>query len=280
MNEFLLIACLACAFLSASSALMGCFLIVERKSLLGDMIGHSVLPGLCIGFVLANFEKNLMFLFIGALISALIATFLHSYLTQKSRIKTDAAMALLLTGFYACGIVLITYLQKTQGVRATGLETYLLGQASALGKADLKVAISLLISLCTLVFVFYKEIRICIFDKQFALSQDLSVRFFSTLISALISITVIFSLPAVGIILASALLILPAACATLISKNLGTRLCFSILIGLTMGFLGAYFSSQHTQIPTGPSLILTHLFLFLTLAVIAKLSKRQQVRHV
>jgi len=230
------------------------------------MIGHSVLPGLCVGFALAGFEKSPLLLLGGALVSALLAAFLQEYISRRSRIKEDTSMALLLTGFYAIGVVLLTELQNNSGSSTSGLETFLLGSAASISRSDLYASCFLLLVQIIVYSLFLKELRVNTFDPLFARAQGFNPNRYAQLISALTSISVILALPAVGLILASALLVLPAACASMITRNLGPRLTFSALIGLVLGFGGAWISTLHSQIPTGPSIILLHTAFFFVLA--------------
>lgn len=274
-HAFVLEACLAAAFLTASSALVGCFLLIRRKSLMGDMLGHSVLPGLCVGFVLAGFQKSVPLMMLGALVSALIAGLLQDQIPRKSRIKQDSSMAILLTGFYAIGIVFLGFLQNYSGASAAGLESYLLGHAASLSRADLIGAILLFTTQIIFYSLFVKELRATTFDPLFAQTQGLPNRRINQIIAALTSISVVLALPAVGLILASALLILPAACASLFTKNLVSRLSVASLIGFVFGGSGTFLSTLGTKFPTGPTLILLHSVFFLLISLVIYFNNRR-----
>jgi manganese/zinc/iron transport system permease protein len=273
---FLLEACLASALLSGSSALVGCFLLIRRKALLGDMIGHSVLPGLCVGFILAGYEKSPLLLSGGAFVSALLAAFLQDSIARHSRVKEGTSMALLLTGFYAVGVVILTELQNRSSSNVSGLDSYLFGSAASISRGDLYAACALITVQGLIVFLLLKELRLATFDPLFAETQGFKSKRYAQLISAMTTVTVIFALPAVGLILASALLVLPAACASMLTRNLGPRLLLSTGIGLILGFVGAYLSTLRDRIPTGPSIILLHTSVFVIIASVLSIKRRRQ----
>src|SRR5688572_31421566 len=116
-------------------------------ALLGDMMSHALLPGLCLGFVLAGFTKNYAALFVGAAVSALFANFLNEWVLRQRPFKSDASLAIMISGFYAIGALSIAKLAKSHGTELSGIKGYLLGQAALIQKSDLMpIAIVYLIS--------------------------------------------------------------------------------------------------------------------------------------
>ncbi len=277
MNIFLLESFVACALVGASSGLLGSFLLIRRRALMGDVIGHSVLPGLAAGFVLAGYRQDSLWLYCGALASALLAAALIAFLTRRTALKADAAMAVVLTGLYALGVSAMTWIQSQGGGRHTGLESFLLGQAATISRSSLATFAVFLALVVALLLLLRKEFLAATFDPLFSQTQGLYPRVFSGLLSALTACAVVLSLPAVGLVLASALLILPAAIANLLSKSLNQRLVLSASAGALLGFVGAFVSSRVTQAPTGPTLILTFTAAFLILALLKSL--REKIRR-
>jgi len=85
--------------INASSALIGTFAYLRKRALIGDAIAHSLLPGVCLGFIAAG-EKNFIYLFFGAFITGWVSTYLVDYIVNKSKIKQDAAIGIVLSSFF------------------------------------------------------------------------------------------------------------------------------------------------------------------------------------
>ncbi|NCN28375.1 metal ABC transporter permease [bacterium] len=267
---------LACLLLGFTCGLSGSFLILRRQALAGDMIGHSVLPGICTAFIASQFSLNPLVLLAGAFFGAIAATLLQEYLTRSSKIKPEMALAINLTGFYAIGLGLLTWIQKQPGVQQAHLESYLLGQAATLSRTDLFSILSSAVLCLFLIVIFFKELRVSVFDPLFAKSSGVSAAKFQFLLSSLVAVSVVVSIKAVGLILVSALLIIPASTASLLSKDLSTRLILASILGALSASAGAYISFIKSNIPTGPAIILVSTFCFITAATFYKLKQDQQ----
>ncbi len=277
MSEILWVSLSACVLLGFACGLSGSFLILRRQALAGDMIGHSVLPGICGAFIVSQYSTNAFVLLFGAFIGAILATTLQEFLTRSSKIKSDMALAINLTGFYAIGLSLLTWIQKQPEIPKAHLESYLLGQAATLSNLDLiSIFLCTALSLAIVVF-FFKELRLCIFDPLFAGSLGINAKRFHILLSSLVAISVVVSIKAVGLILVSALLIIPAACASLISKDLSVRLVFAAFVGALCAGSGAYLSFLYLNIPTGPAIILVSTTAFLISSFFYKQKLRRQL---
>ena len=153
--------------LSISSAIMGCFTFVKKKSLVGDVIAHAVLPGICISFLVSD-SKNPFLLIIGAFISGWMSIIVMDAIIRNTKIKEDAATGLSLSVFFGIGILLMTYIQHSGNASQSGLDTFLFGKAAALVGEDL-IAFSLIAGIIlVVVFLFYKEFKLISFDPLFA----------------------------------------------------------------------------------------------------------------
>src|SRR5688500_18479930 len=104
----------AAILLGVTCGLLGCFIVLRRQSLLGDAIGHAVLPGVCLGFLFAG-TKSTPALLLGALIAGLLASAMIGLLQRTTQLKTGECMGVVFTGFYGLGIVLLKYIQNLQG---------------------------------------------------------------------------------------------------------------------------------------------------------------------
>ncbi|MEM9897352.1 MAG: metal ABC transporter permease, partial [Bacteroidota bacterium] len=122
--------------LSISSAVVGCFTFIKKRSLVGDVVSHAVLPGVCISFMVSG-TKNPFFLIVGAFVSGWISIVCMDAITRNTKIKEDAATGLALSVFFGIGILMLTYIQHSGNAAQSGLDTFLFGKAAALVGTDL-----------------------------------------------------------------------------------------------------------------------------------------------
>ncbi|MEZ4814745.1 MAG: metal ABC transporter permease [Bdellovibrionota bacterium] len=268
--------------------LLGNLLLLRRMALLGDMMSHSLLPGLCVGFILAGYTKNYFYLFLGASFSALLANILNEWLLKQRPFKSDATLAILISGFYAIGALLIGKLSKEHGTELAGIKGYLLGQAALIQESDiLPISILLLISV-VFISLFYKRLILSIFDTQFLTFVKQKPRVFLLLSTTLIVFALLVSLQMVGAILAASFLLIPAAISLFLSPHLHRRFVYSALCGALIGACGTYLSSLGDRLPTGPLIVLCGFTLFIlaatlgphksTLSVYLKKRELQKIR--
>src|SRR5829696_5249857 len=104
----------AAVLLGVTCGVLGCFIVLRRQSLLGDAIGHAVLPGVCLGFLFAG-TRSTPALLAGALIAGLLASAMIGLLQRTTQLKAGECMGVVFTGFYGIGIVLLKYIQNLQG---------------------------------------------------------------------------------------------------------------------------------------------------------------------
>jgi manganese/zinc/iron transport system permease protein len=159
------------ALLGAMSGVIGSFAVLRGRALVGDMLAHAALPGVCLAFLLTG-QRHLLGLSIGALVSGLLAVTAVTVITRWTRTKEDAAIGIVLSTFFGFGVVLLSVVQKpsTSGNKA-GLGSYLFGEPGGMLTSDLTVlAIVAAIVLAT-VALFYKEFALVCFDSDFATSQ-------------------------------------------------------------------------------------------------------------
>lgn len=252
-------------FINSSSALIGTFAFLRKRALIGDAIAHSLLPGLCLGFLAAG-EKNLILLMLGAFITGWFSTFAVDIIVNKTKVKQDAAIGIVLSTFFAFGIVLLTYIQHHASGQQAGLDHFLFGQAAAINKADVWVFGSILLLMILVVSIFYKSFVIVAFNQEFAKSVGLPVRTIEFLITSMTVLAIASGIQALGVILMSALIITPGATARLWSHKLTRILVLAIIFSVISGVAGAYISYTKTGMPTGPWVVL-FLSLFIVISI-------------
>jgi manganese/zinc/iron transport system permease protein len=157
--------------LTASSAVVGTFTFLKKKALVGDAVAHSVLPGICLAFILSG-TKNPIILIIGAFITGWISLLIIDLITQRSKIKEDSAIALVLSVFFGIGILMLTNIQHSGNAAQTGLDSFLFGKAAALVGNDLITFSIVAVVLILTVTLFFKELKIIAFDSNYAKALD------------------------------------------------------------------------------------------------------------
>lgn len=243
-------------FLGLFSGVIGTLATLKQESLLGDVLSHSALPGIGVAFLLLN-EKNLIVMLLGAAIAGGIATLFISWLKEKSIIKGDGAMSVVLSSFFGLGLVVMTYIQRQPNGNQAGLENFIYGQASSMLLKDVYVSVGLGSILLVLLLLFWKEIKLYIFDPTFAYTLGFSGKFLNGLISFMIVVTIVIGLESVGVVLMSTLLIAPAIAARQWSNRIHIVAIIAGGIGFLSGIVGTFISSVGTKIPTGPTVVLT-----------------------
>lgn len=227
-------------------AVVGSYLMVQRLALLGDAIGHSVLPGLAIAFML-----NLN-IFIGAFIAGVVSTMAIAWIRMRSPIKEDAAMGIVFSAFFALGITLITLIQKSNKI---DLNHFLFG--NILGVTADEVWNTALIAAIVLFVVglLYKELLFYTFDPLGAQAAGLPINLLNFGLMLLIALTIVASMKAVGVILVLSLLITPGSAAYLLVKRLHQVMILGAIIGIFSSISGMYLS-YFFNLPSGPAIVL------------------------
>ncbi|MDP0500374.1 MAG: metal ABC transporter permease [Verrucomicrobiota bacterium JB022] len=251
-----------CGLLGLSCGLMGSFILVRKLSLMGDTLSHAVLPGVALGFMW-NMTKDPLAIFVGAVVVGLIGTLLTNLVRRTTLLKEDAALGLVLGGFYGAGIMLVRMVQNLPEGNKAGLDKFFFGQAAALGQGDVVLIATVTGLAVLLVLLCYKELLATSFDMDFARALGLPAGVFHYLVMLLLTFAVVVSLQAVGIVLVSALLITPAATAYLLTDRMHRMLWLAAAFGLVSGILGAFLSFLENSLPTGPLIVLSATLVFI-----------------
>lgn len=241
--------------LTASSAIVGSFTFLHKKSLVGDAIAHAVLPGICLGFILSG-TKNPLYLIAGAFITGWISLLLVDFITRRSRIKEDTAIGLILSVFFGIGILMLTVIQKTGNASQSGLDHFLFGKAAAMVASDLVVFGIVAVILVVVVYFLFKEFTLLAFDKAYAQAIGLPIKAIQTILTSLIVLAVVIGIQAVGVVLMAAILITPAAAARFWTHKIYTMVFLAAVFGAFSGLSGAYISYVAPAMPTGPWIVI------------------------
>ncbi len=249
-------ALLASILVGGLCAVIGSYVVLRGMAFLGDALAHAILPGVAIAFLL-NGD-----LFLGALITAIVAAIGIGYLTRSGRVREDTAIGIIFSGALALGVVLISSARSYQ----TDLTHILFGNVLGVTDRDLMLTVGFGIVVLLIIALLYKELLVFTFDPTFASTLKLPVDRLRYLLMILLAITVVVSLQTVGVGLVAAMLVTPAAAASLLTRRLAHMMIVSAVVGIASSIVGVY-ASYYLNIATGASIVLTCTLLFILILI-------------
>lgn len=241
--------------LGATSAIVGSFAFLRKRALVGDAIAHAVLPGVALAFILSG-VKDPFILIIGALISGWLSLLTIEGIEKTTKLKSDAAIGIVLSVFFGVGILLMTHIQHSGNAAQSGLDSFIFGKAASLTPHDIKVFSGVGLLLIILIFLFFKEFKLISFNPDYAKTIGLPVKFLTFLLSTITVLAVAVGIQAVGVVLMAALLITPASGARFWTNKLSSMLIIATLFGAISAFMGSYVSYIAPSMPTGPWVVM------------------------
>lgn len=242
--------------LGVASGLLGCLAYWKKQSLMSDALSHAALPGVVIAFLLFQ-VKDLFILVIGASISALVGAFFIMMIKSTTRITEDTAMGMVLAVFFGGGIVLLPFVNRTGSGNQAGLDGFIFGQAASMVKSDVTLMSFLAAAIILIVIIGFKEWKLYLFDPDFAKGLNLSLKTMNIVYLLILVVTIVIGIQAVGVILMSALLIIPPVSARYWTHSFKTMMCLSGCLGGIAGAIGTTISALGSGWPTGPFIVLT-----------------------
>jgi manganese/zinc/iron transport system permease protein len=256
---------IAILLLGGVSGAVGTFNFLRKKTLVGETVAHSMLPGVLIAFMLSG-VKNPLVLIIGAAISGWLSIWVVDYITRHSKIKGDSALAIVLSSFFGLGIVMLTVIQRTSGKEQSGLDHYIFGNAAAMTPEDSLVFGSISLIVLAVVFWHFFSLKAVVFNQDFAHSIGINTRWIEALISFITILSISVGIKAVGIVMMSALLIIPPTAARFWTDDLSKMLLVSGVFGAVSGWLGAFVSYSYSSMPTGPwTIVIISIIAFISM---------------
>jgi manganese/iron transport system permease protein len=245
-NAFLIM-----VILSVPTSLLSCYLVMKGWSLMGDAISHAVLPGVVVAYVL-----NIP-LIIGAFCAGMICALATGFLSEHSRVKQDTIMGIVFSGMFGFGIVLYTKIRTD-----VHLDHILFGNMLGIDAAALWTAGLIGVVVSLVLIAKRRDLMLYCFDPVQAKAAGLYVRALHYGLLALISLTIVATLSAVGIILSIGLLIAPGAIAFLLTRRFEVMLIIAVLITVSASIFGIYLSFFIDSAPA-PTIILALTVLFI-----------------
>lgn len=250
----------------AAAALVGVIFFLRKQSLLGEALSHAAYPGVILGVIIAAFlgfsdiqEATLTsFILMGAFLTAMGALFAIYFLEDKVKVRSDAALCLVLALFYGVGVLLASHVQFSLTSLYRQVQVYLYGQAATMTDIYIVIYGILLLLVGGIIWAFYKEFQIITFDRNYAETLGISTKVIDFLLFVLVVSAVVIGIRSVGVVLMSAMLVAPAAAARQFTHHFSKMLLLAMGIGALSGFLGNYFSLElGVALPTGPMIVLS-----------------------
>lgn len=251
---------LSTLLLGGACGLMGGFLLLRKRSLMGDTLSHATLPGIGLAFMVAvalgGSGKSLPVLLTGGALSGLLGCWCVLLIRNHSRIKDDTAMGIVLSVFFGAGVAVLGLVQNMPQANAAGLDSFIYGKTASMVARDFKILLGVAIGVVLAVVLLFKEFRLLCFDEAYAAVQGWRVRWLDVLLISLVALVTVAGLQAVGLILIIAFLITPAAAARFWTEHLDRMLVLSAAFGAVSGWWGASISAFFPRMPAGAVIVL------------------------
>lgn len=249
--EFMRNALLISVLVAIPTALLSCFLVLKGWSLMGDAISHAVFPGVVISYIVG------LPLAVGAFAAGMSCALLTGYLKENSRIKQDTVMGVVFSGMFGFGLVLYTKIQSD-----VHLDHILFGDMLGIGWPDIIETGLIALVATAILAVKWRDFLLHAFDPAQAKAVGLRVNWLHYGLLAILSLTIVGALKAVGLILAIAMLIAPGAIAFLITRTMGSMLLVAVVVATVASFSGVYLSFFIDSAPA-PTIVLLMTVIFL-----------------
>lgn len=234
------------------TALLSCFLVMKGWALMGDAVSHAILPGIVLAYIF-GFP-----LLIGAFLAGMLCALMTGFLTTNSRVKQDTIMGVVFSGMFGVGIVLYVSI-KTD----LHLDHILFGHLLGVNSSDLFLTAMIAIPISLILILKWKDLMLHSFDAMQAKASGLSVGILHYGLLTMISLGIVATLSATGLILAIGLLIAPGAIAYLMTRRFAYMLWISVMISVSAMVIGIYLSFFINSAPA-PTVILILTFWFIT----------------
>ena len=247
---------LGTTLLGGAAGIIGTFAYLRRRAMMGDALSHATLPGIAAAFLIMG-DKQIGPLLAGAAATGILGVLAVIGMRTIPRIKEDAAIGIVLSVFFAAGLILVKIAQSSAIGNQAGLDRFIYGTTAGMIRHDaMLIAASAAIVLLGASLLF-KEFRLVCFDPQFASVQGQPVLIIDLLMMAMVVLTTVVGLQAVGLILIVAMLIIPAAAARFWTDDLLIMTLLAGIFGALSGFGGSLISARFVNLPAGAVIVLT-----------------------
>ncbi len=243
-------ALLASLLVGITCSLLGVYVVLRRMAFLGEAIAHTTLPGIVIAYL------NRWNLLVGAIVAAVLAALGIGWLSRGTRLKDDTAIGVVLSGLFALGIVLIN---RTKSFR--DFSHMLFGDVLGVTQADLIGIAIVCAGVCLSLWMLSKELMLTTVDPLHAQTIGLSAEKMRYVLLVLLALAVVTGIQAVGVVLTTALMITPAATASMVTRRLPWMFAWAVCIACLSSLIGLY-ASYYWSVSSGGAIVLACTALF------------------
>jgi zinc transport system permease protein len=259
--SFIQKAFLAGSFVGIICASLGMFLVLRKMSLIGDGLSHVSFGAIALGLFFGVYP------FYVSAPMVLAGSYLILKITEKAKVYGDAAIGIVSAVGIAGGVILASL---SRGFNVD-LFSYLFGNILAISQLELVVSVLLSIIVLAMLYFYYWDLFSATFDEEYAKTSGIKTGFINILLALLTALTVVLSVKMVGVMLVSALLILPAVTALQISKGFMTSLFIAVIVSLISVISGISFSF-FLNLPTGATIVMVNALFFIFALIYKKIS--------
>lgn len=243
--QFMQNALIASLLIAATCGIIGSYVVLRRLAFIGDALAHTALPGVVIAYM------NGWSLVGGALAAGVMTALGIGWMARKSTLREDTAIGVIFTAMFALGILLMSRLQSFRD-----LSHILFGNILGVQSQELWLMTGVALVVLVVLVLFHKELELTSFDSTHAEVIGIQSNRLRTMLLILLAFTVVTGIQVVGVVLTSALLVTPAAAASLITSDLRRMMVVSALIGAGSAFVGLLLS-YYFAVATGAAIVLT-----------------------
>ena len=248
---------------SLCAALLGSSLVLKRYSMIGDGLSHVGFAALAVAYALGAAPLLV------AIPVCIVAAFLLLRLNESSKIQGDAATAIMCSGALAVGVMTVSL---TTGMN-TDVMNYMFGSILAMSGSDVKISIFLSAVVIVLYGLFYNRIFAVTFDENFARATGTNSNLYNMMIAILTAVTVVLGMRMMGTLLISSLIVFPSLSAMRVAKKFRTVIILSAGISV-FGFAAGLVMSYAYAVPTGASIVLVNIAVFVVLSLMQRVRER------
>ncbi|XVX19930.1 metal ABC transporter permease [Actinomycetota bacterium] len=266
--DFMRQALLAALLVGVAAPMVGVFLVQRQLSLIGDGMGHVALAGVAVGLLTSTSPV------ITALIAAVLAAVAIEWIRARGRTSGDVALAVMFYGGIALGVVLIS---KSPSGTPANLNGYLFGAILTTSSTDLMVFAALAAVVLVVTAVLRSRLFAVAHDEEYARAVGLPVTALNVTLAVLTAVTVVVSMRVIGLLLISALMILPNATAQLLGRSFAAQVRIAVLVGV-LSAVGGVLTSYFAATPSGGTIVLFAIAAFILAALAHGLLRRLDAR--
>lgn len=259
--------------LGIAAGIVGAFLLLRKRSLMGDALAHATLPGIALAFVvlvaLGGSGKSLPGLIVGASVAGVLGVLTMLAIRNTTRLRDDVAMGFVLSVFFGLGMAMLGVIQDMPKASAAGLESFIYGKTASMVVSDFYLISGVAVCATLAALLLFKEFTLLCFDEGFAATEGWPVVWLDILLLGLVTAVTVIGLQSVGLILIIAFLITPPAAARFWTHRLSTMVWLAAVFGAVSGWLGASLSALIPRLPAGAVIVLVTSTIFLVSMIFA-----------